>query len=350
MKTKTKLRIGFIGAGDVVTRFHLPGWGRLTHVQYVAVADVREARVREVAEKHGIPHVFTDYRRLLERDDIDAVDICVPNQMHTPVTLAALAAGKHVLCEKPLATTSAEVEAIIAAGKAANRLVCVMQNHRYRGITKAIKQWAAEGNLGQPYYARAWALRRNYLPCAPGFICRDLSGGGVCMDMGVHCLDVLMYLLDFPEPVAVTGHSGAFLAKGDLMPGGWGEWDRTTFDVEDFACGMVRFANGMMLSLETSWLAHIPERETISCMILGTQAGVSWPSGIVATAKDRQLVDLTLEPLPELERGHWSVIEEFADALLNGKPSPVPPEQSLKSIRILDGVYRSQREGREVAV
>jgi predicted dehydrogenase len=345
-----KLRIGFIGAGDVVTRFHLPGWGRLDHVEYVAAADTREARVREVAEKYGIPQVFTDYRRLLEIKDIDAVDVCVPNQFHAPVTLAALGAGKHVLCEKPLATTPAEVEEIIAAGKEAGRLVCVMQNHRYRGITRAIKQWIDAGNLGEPYYARAWALRRNLLPCAPGFICKELSGGGVCMDMGVHCLDVLMHLLGFPEPVRVTGHSGAFLAKSDVIPGGWGEWDRSTFDVEDFACGMVRFQSDLTLSLETSWLAHIPERETISCTILGSMAGVSWPSGVVATAQDRQLVDFTLEPLPELERGHWSVIEEFADAVVNGKPSPVPPEESLKTIRILNGVYESQRQGREVAV
>jgi predicted dehydrogenase len=345
-----RLRIGFIGAGDVVTRFHLPGWGRLEGIEYVAAADTREERVKEVADKHAIRQSFTDYRRLLDMKEIDLVDISVPNKLHAPVTLAALAAGKHVLCEKPLATSPAEVEAIIAAGKAANRLVCVMQNHRYRGMSRAVKQWIDQGHLGEPYYARAWALRRDLLPIAPGFICKDLSGGGVCMDMGVHCLDLVMYLLDFPEPITVTGHAGAFLAKEEIMPGGWGEWDRTTFDVEDFACGMVRFATGMTLSLETSWLAHIPERETISCTILGSKAGVSWPSGIVATAKDRQLVDLRLEPLAELQRGHWSVIEEFAHAVRNGKPSPVPPEESLKTIRILDGVYRSQGEGREVPV
>lgn len=343
-----KLRIGFIGAGDVVTRFHLPGWGRLRNVEYVAVADTREERVREVAEKHRIPMVFTDYRELLDLKEIDAVDVCVPNQHHAPVTLAALAAGKHVLCEKPLATTPAEVEAMIAAAKSADRLICVVQNHRYRGISRAIKQWIDAGNLGQPYYARAWALRRNYVPCTPGFISKELSGGGVCMDMGVHALDMVMHLLGFPKPVTVTGQAGVFLAKDDTIPGGWGEWDRRTFDVEDFACGMVRFAGGMMLSLETSWLAHIPEPETISCTILGTQAGVSWPSGVVATARNRKLVDLALDPLPELERGHWSVIEEFAHAVVNGKPSPVPPEESLATIRVLNGVYRSQQEGREV--
>ncbi|HOA71834.1 MAG TPA: Gfo/Idh/MocA family oxidoreductase [Phycisphaerae bacterium] len=349
MKSRT-LRIGFIGTGDVVTRFHLPGWARLGNVEYVAAADVREERVREVADRYGIPQVFTDYRRLLDLKGIDAVDVCVPNRLHGPVTLAALAAGKHVLCEKPLATTPAEVEAVIAAGKAAGRLVCVMKNHRYRGITRAIKRWIDEGNLGQPYYARAWALRRNLLPCAPGFVRKELSGGGVCMDMGVHCLDVVLHLLDFPEPVRVTGHMGTFLAKSDAIPGGWGEWDRGTFDVEDFACAMVRFESDLTLSLETSWLAHIPEQETISCTILGSKAGVSWPSGVVATARERRLMDVSLEPLPELECGHWSVIEEFADAVVNGKPSPVPPEESLKVVRILEGVYESQRQQREVAV
>jgi predicted dehydrogenase len=345
-----KLRVGFIGAGDVVTRFHLPGWHRLPGIEYVAVADVNTDRAAEVARGHGIGQVFADYHDLLDRRDIDVVDICVPNRLHALATLASLQSGKHVLCEKPLATTPDEVREVIAAARSAGRLLCAMQNHRFRGISQAVREWVAAGHLGRAYYARAWALRRNYLPCAPGFIRRELSGGGVCMDMGVHCLDLAMYLLDFPEPVAVCGMAGTFLAREPFMPGGWGEWERDGFDLEDFAAAMVRFRDGLTLSLETSWLSHIPEREVISCTLLGTRAGVSWPSGAVATVRDHQLADRVLDPLPELERGHWAVIERFADAILSGKPSPVPAEESLTVIRILDGVYRSQAEGREVAV
>src|SRR6185436_14637940 len=180
----------------------------------------------------------------------------------------------------------------------------VAQNNRYRPISQAIKRWVDAGNLGSVYYGRAWAIRRNLLPPAPGFISRKLAGGGPCMDIGVHCLDLAMWLMDFPEPVAVMGSASNHLARNGHIPGHWGEWDRNKFDVEDFACGLVRFKSGTMLSLESSWLSHIPPAEDMSCMILGTKAGVSWPSGVVASATNGTLVDSVIKPLHIREATH----------------------------------------------
>lgn len=347
MKTR-KFRVGMIGTGGIARAVHIPGWKDNPEVELVAVADVNGELAEKVAREHDIPHVFTDFRKLVKLREIDAVDICAPNRVHAPAVLAALQNGKHVLCEKPLATTPAEIEKMIQAAKKAKRLLMVGQNNRYRGISQAIKRWVEDGNLGKPYYARAWAIRRNLLPPAIGFISRKLSGGGPCMDIGVHCLDLAMWIMDFPEPVSVMGAASNQLAKSGSIPGAWGQWDVKRFDVEDFACGMVRFRNGAMLSLESSWLGHTPEPEDMSCMILGDKAGISWPSGKACTSSNGTLIDAVIKPLPMRDATHTTAIWAFYDAVVNRKPSPVPAEQALKVIKILDGIYRSQKTGREV--
>lgn len=346
--TSSKLRVAMVGAGGISRTAHIPGWKRLNDVEVVAIADVNPEAAQVTAEEFGIPNVLASYRDLIKMPEIDAIDICTPNRTHTPIVLSALAEGKHVLCEKPLAVTPGEVVSMIKAEQQARRVLMVTQNNRYRGISLAIKQWVDAGNLGDVYYARAWALRRNLLPPGAGFIQRSLSGGGPCMDIGVHILDLVMWLMDFPEPVTVTGAAMTNLAKTNIMPGAWGEWPRDKFDVEDFACGMIRFKNGTMLSLESSWLAHLPEPENMSCTLFGTKAGVSWPSGAVSSSNDGKLVDSTIEPADSSVKPHFLVIADFYDAIVNNKPSPLSADNALKVIKILDGIYRSQRIGKEV--
>ena len=347
MKSR-KLRVGLVGTGGICRGVHIPAWRDNPDVELVAACDIIPERVEAAAVEHGIPHVFTDFRKLVKLKELDVVDVCTPNRDHTPVVLAALAARKHVLCEKPLAVTPREIEKMIAAAKQARRKLMVGQNNRYRGISLALKRWIDAGNLGEAYYARAWAIRRNLLPPSESFISQAKSGGGPCMDIGVHVLDLTMWLMDFPEPVAVTGAAVNKLAKTTIMPPAWGDWDRRLYDVEDFACGMVRFANGAMLSLESSWLSHIGQEEHLNCMILGTKAGVNWPNGEIHTSSNGTLLDTQIQPIPIREQTHWTEIWDFYDAIVNNKPSPVPADQSLKVIKILDGIYRSQKTGKEV--
>lgn len=347
---KRKLRLGIVGIGGVARGAHLPVWSEHPDVEIVGLADIRPERARAAAEQYGVPKAFDDHRRLLRLPGLDAVDVCTPNMAHTSVARNALKAGKHVLCEKPLSTTPARIRSLIEAARKSRRILTVIQNHRFTGMSRAVKTWIDAGNLGKPYYARAWAIRRNLLPPSTTFISRAESGGGPCMDIGVHALDLAMWLMDFPEPISVSGTAGTHLAHTRRLPGAWGEWDRRKFDVEDFACGLVRFGNGAMLSLESSWLGHTPEPENFSCMVLGDKAGVSWPSGRVCTSNNGVILDTTLQPLPLKQQGHALEIDTFVRAVLDGRASPVPAEQTLKVIRILDGVYRSRKLGREVRV
>ncbi len=347
-KHQPPLRLGIIGCGGIMRGAHLPGWKSAGNIEIVAACDSNPDTLARFAAEFGIAHTTTDYRELATRTDIDVIDIATPNRLHTPAALAALNSGKHVLCEKPLATTTAEVRALAAAALKADRLLMTAQHMRWTPMGVACRRWVEAGNLGQVYHARIHALRRNWLPGAPTFIDDSLSGGGPCMDIGVHALDLGMWLMGNPTPVRVSGTTRVNFAKGDRIPGAWGEWDRDRFTVEDFASGFVHFDNGATMVIESSWLQHQKEREDFSAQLFGDQASLHWPSGEFQTAVNRVLVDGRLDQVEGLPPAHSGEIHAFVDAIRNGKPSPVPVAETLKVISILEAIVESGKTGREV--
>jgi predicted dehydrogenase len=349
-KTSKTLKVGLIGTGGIVRGAHLkPGWLAVPDVEIVAACDIHEPSVRKLAADFNIPHVFTDFRELLKLDEIDAVDICTPNKVHTPAVIAALEAGKHVLCEKPLAVSTAEILAMREALRKTDRILMTAQHHRFSEASVAIKAWIDTGALGEVYHTRVNATRRNLLPISPGFIDPTLSGGGPCMDIGVHALDTALWLMDFPKPVRVSGRAHTNFAKGFDMPGGWGEWDRTLFGVEDFASGYVHFDNGSTMALEASWLQH-QEKEELNATLQGKKAGIRWPSGHFHTVVNRTLIDGMVLPHAGRQPAHTEEILAFARAIRNGKASPVPIEQTIYVIAILEAIMQSSQLNQEVVL
>jgi predicted dehydrogenase len=347
---KTTLKVGLIGAGGIVRGAHLkPGWLAVPGAEVIAVCDLHEPTARALAADFNIPHVFTDFRDLLQLDEIDAVDICTPNKVHPAAVIAALEAGKHVLCEKPLAVSVEEVLSIRAALRKTDRLLMTAQHHRFSEASVAIKAWVDTGALGEVYHTRVNATRRNTLPTSAGFIDPNLSGGGPCMDIGVHALDTALWLMNFPRPVRVTGRAHTNFAKGFEMPGGWGEWDRVLFGVEDFASGYVHFDNGSTLVLEASWLQH-QEKEELNATLQGRKASIRWPTGHFHTVTNRTLIDGVVLPHSGRKPAHTEEIIAFADAVRNGKPSPVPIEQTIHVIAILEAIMKSSQLNREVEI
>jgi predicted dehydrogenase len=278
------------------------------------------------------------------------VDICTPNKVHTPAVIAALKAGKHVLCEKPLAVTVEEILAMRKALRKTDRVLMTAQHQRFSAESSAIKAWIDTGALGEVYHTRVNAIRRNWLPTSAGFIDPKLSGGGPCMDIGVHALDTALWLMGFPKPVRVSGRAHTNFAKGHDIPGAWGEWDRTLFGVEDFASGYVHFSNGSTLVLEASWLQHQGENEVMNATLLGKKASVTWPTGKFHTVANRTLVDGQLHPHQNRKPAHTEEIIAFAQAIRSGKPSPVPIEQTINVIAILEAIMKSSELNQEVAV
>lgn len=341
-------RVGIIGGGGIARGAHLPAWQARPGVEIVGVVDPVEASANETAALVGAA-AFTEVGPLLDLG-LDAVDICTPNRTHAPLALAALAAGCHVLCEKPLATTTAEVRTMGEAADAAGKILCTMQNHRSRGETLALRAWRQAGHLGEVYHARVRAMRRALLPPRAGFINPELSGGGPCLDIGVHALDAAMWVMGFPQPVRVSGVTKVNFAHGHKIPGAWGEWDRAAFGVEDFAAGFVHFENGATLTLETSWLGHQRMKEDFSFELFGTEAGIQWPSGEFATVQAGQFVEGQLTSAQPATKGHADQIAQFHHACVTGGGSPVPWTESIQVIAILESIYASQQAGREIEI
>jgi predicted dehydrogenase len=349
------LNIGIIGVGGIA-KAHMPGWIDGDRTTVVAGADLDEAALTAWGDQHDVARRYADAMQLIADDDIDVVDICVPNRFHAPLAIAALEAGKHVLCEKPLAPTVDEVKQIIAARDKAGKLVMTAQHFRYEKAALALKTEADAGALGEVYYGRAQWLRRGQVPNGPGFLDKEKSGGGPCIDIGVHVLDLALHLMGQPTPTSVTGISVTKLMN---KPGAFSMWGlenlpHVEHSVEDFAAGMIRFANGAALSLEASWMLHHQQddgrNETMKLSLYGDKAGAVWPEARLHwTDNDKKrLYDVKLGALDDRIPPHARECMAFADAIENNEPSPVPPEESLNLIAILDGLYTSAQTGHEV--
>jgi predicted dehydrogenase len=319
-------------------------------VRLVAVCDVDEAALAGAAAEFGAAHT-TDYRRLLERDEVEVVDVCTPNYLHMQPVLDAFAAGKHVFCEKPLAMDAAQGARMVAAGRAAGRQLGVGLNLRFAAGPQAVKRFVDDGRLGRVYYARAHALRRRGIPGWGTFTQKDKQGGGPLIDIGVHILDLTLWLMGFPEPVSVTGQTYAEFGPREGVVGLLGPWDPKAFTVEDFAAGFVRLAGGATLSLESSFAANIaaPQFHT---SLMGTEGGAYLePNNDAATRLFREesgaLTDTGLPFLPTVHT-YDAELRAFIEAVRDGAPVPVPGEQALAVTRILDALYRSAETGREV--
>jgi predicted dehydrogenase len=359
-----KLRVGIIGTGMIATAGHIPAWGDLKDdVEVVGVADILEDRAQLVARTYGIPGAYGDWRKMLAELRPDVVSVCTPNVYHKEQTIACLKAGAHVLCEKPVATCSADATEMFDAAQAAGRILFVGQSARFTPRSRAAKEIVVAGRLGEVYYAETYYLRRRGVPTWGQFHMKEHSGGGPVYDLGVHAIDLLYWLMGSPKVVAVTGQtwtkfgnkqeglvtsladSGAPL--GVLTPRPYNPRD---FDVEDMAAGLIRLTGGAMVAFKTSWAANIPEN-TGTTMILGTQGGlVLDPLTLVTNMGSYQVNVVPHVPGGRKVEfsGHWDETAHFVNVIRGKEELAVKPEEVLNVIRTLDALYQSAREGREI--
>ena len=343
------LKVGVIGVGGIAGT-HFPGWAESPVAEVIALSDIDAKTLKRVGQAQGVDLLYEDSKELIASPDIDIVDICTPNMYHTPLTVAALKAGKHVICEKPLAPAPKDIKKMIAARDESGKLLMTAQHFRFQGTAQALKAELDTGLLGEIYHARSWMLRRSAAPVRPGFILKKHSGGGPCIDIGVHILDLTLWMMGNPKPVAVSGITQDKLAHQKGAFSNWGGPIPRSFDVEEFAAAFVRFDTGATLVIEVSWLLHHKTSgEDMQMWLYGDRGGAHWPSNEILSANNdtRQLLDTQLQNAPG-GAPHAKECIAFADAVANGKPSPVPAEQSLDVIAILDGLYRSAKAGKEV--
>ena len=349
-----KLKVGIVGVGGIA-RSHLPGWAASENAELVAGSDVNEKVLKSWGKQQGVTRLVTDPKDLFKDPDIDIIDVCTPNNYHAPLAIAALNAGKHVICEKPLAPNPAQIKKMIAARDKSGKLLMTAQHFRFLGKSKAMKAELDTGALGDIYHARSWMLRRSGAPVRPGFIMKQHSGGGPCIDIGVHILDLTLWFMGNPRPVAVSGVARAEIAhqKGAFTNMDGKARIPKNYDVEDFAAAFVRFENGATMILEVSWLLHHNTMgEDMQMWLYGTKGGSHWPNCEIFQSDNatKQHYNRTLMNTRDQLEAHAQECVEFAQAIVDGAPSPVPAEQSMQVMAILDGIYRSQKSRKEVKI
>jgi predicted dehydrogenase len=343
--------VGIIGSGGIAQGAHMPGYKALENegVRIIAVADAFPATAKAAAEKFEVPHQFSDYKQLLAMDEIDVVSVCTPNYLHKQPTVDALNAGKHVLVEKPMAMDAREGQEMVETARKSGKKLQVGFMTRFSSQAQALKRFIDAGDMGEIYYARAQALRRRGIPGWGVFIEKDKQGGGPLIDIGVHILDLTLFLMGHPKPTHVSGITYAKFGKRADVLGLMGQWDPKKFTVEDFAVGFVRFANGATLTLESSFVANMEQNDLFNTQLFGTEGGCQYSPIKMFFEKNKTLVDATPVFLPSV-RTHEAEIRAFVEAVREDKPVPVSGEQALQVTQIIDGIYRSAEEGREVAI
>ncbi len=355
MSNTSKLRTAVIGVG--VGWNHIEGYQSDPDCELVALCDVNPTALNAMGDKYHIPENqrYTDYKALLASKEIDAVSIALPNFLHEPVAIEAFASGKHVLSEKPLASTVEAGQRILDASEAAKKTLMVCYNHRYRPEIVWLKRQIALGEFGHIYAAKAGWMREGWIPThGAWFTQKERSGGGALIDLGVHVLDLALWLKGYPKPVAVSGAAFAEF-------GGRGQKTRprnikpAAFDVDDSGFGFVRFEDNSVLQFESAWATHRePNTDAYFVRLFGSEAGANFytaaPNG-ETVALFKYVSDQPSTIIPRLQTGvsgHRTAVHHFVDCIVNGKTPESPGEHGMIGLKIIDAIYRSSKEGREI--
>ena len=353
--TGKPIGIGVIGTGGIAQSVHLPAYKKLQDegkVKIVALCDIKPDKLAEANGKFGPAECFEDYKALLAHPEIDAVDVCTPNYMHTPPVVEAFAAGKHVICEKPISINSKLGQEMVAAAEKAGKKFQVGLNMRFGAGPQAIKRLADKGKFGDIYYARAQALRRRGVPMWGVFTEKDKQGGGPLIDIGVHILDMTLWLMGHPKPVSVSGTAATKFGHRSGFVNLFGKpWDPNNFTVEDFASGYVKFENGASLVLESSFVLNL-DKERFETSLFGTEGGVfldlhNDANTRLYTEEAGTLIDSQPVFLPGVAT-HEAEIRSFVQSIIDDTPVYVPGHEAQMVSQILDALYESSDTGKEV--
>ncbi len=345
---KKQLRVGVIGLG--VGRAHIKGFQEHSRVEVAAIADPDTSRLQEVGDEYGVAGRYESAALMLRKEKLDVVSVATPNKFHKPLTIAALKAGCHVLCEKPMAMSAIEARQMLAAARKAKRRIMINFSYRFNDQSQALKKQVDDGVLGDIYFGRTVWHRRRGMPKFGGwFGQKAMAGGGPLIDLGVHRLDLALWLMGYPRPTWVMGSTYNPIATAIAKR------ERKKFDVEDMAVGLIKFANGATLEVEASWAANIREKELMQTRLLGTRGGLmqfNVEEGYKFEAEIYQercgdQFDVKLHGVKPLG---MSAMGHFADAILANRPHIATGEEGLIVMELLDALYKSAKTGRPVKV
>jgi predicted dehydrogenase len=356
---KETILVGIIGTGGIAHGKHMPALAKVEGVEMTAFCDIEEGKARSAAMQFGTSDakVYTDYKELLADPTIDVVHVLTPNDSHAEISIAALEAGKHVMCEKPMAKKAADARRMLDAAKRSGKKLSIGYQTRQSAESQYLKKACEAGELGEIYYAKALALRRRAVPTWGVFLDAEKQGGGPLIDIGTHALDLTLWMMDNYKPKSVMGSVYRKLGDNPNSANAWGPWDPTKFTVEDSAFGFITMQNGATIVLEASWAINLVDVGEAQCVLAGTKGGADMKQGLRINGEknstlfvqnvqtggggvafyDSKGLDLALE-----EARTW------INAVRNDTDPVVLPEQALVVSEILEAIYDSAKTGQPV--
>ena len=350
--TGKKFRVAIIGCGGI-SGTHMDAYRRIPEVEVVAGVDILPERLKAFKERWGVTKLYKDWKKMLKEVQPDGVSVCTPNAVHAAPTIDAANAGCHVVVEKPMAMNPAECERMIAAAKKNKKKLTIGFQFRYHPNTQFLKRARDNGEFGDIMFMKCLALRRRGIPNWGVFGQKKKQGGGPMIDIGVHVIEMAHYFMGSPKPVAASGNIWTYMGnKPSKVVSPWPGWDYKTYTVEDLAVGQIRFANGALLQIEASFVAHI-ERDFWNFIFMGTKGGGQWDPTSIYTDRHDTMVNFTphflggqagFDTLFHLKLSNW------VNGCIKGTPLEAPGEAGLAVQKMLDGVYRSAAAGKEVTI
>ncbi len=357
---KKVYRIGIIGCGGIANQKHMPALKQLDNVEMVWFCDIIRERAEKAAKEYGTPDakVTEDYRDVLADKTVDAVHVLTPNREHSFITIDALEADKHVMCEKPMAKTYAEGKKMVEAARRTGKTLSIGYQSRHRADSLYLKKMIENGELGEIYFARGEALRRRGVPTWGVFLDAEAQGGGPLIDIGTHALDLTLWEMDNYDVDYVVGSSYRKLGDNENAANIFGSWDPKEYTVEDSAFGFIKMKNGATIILESSWALNILEPREAQCTLCGTLAGADFHDGLRINGEKYSKM-YTTQPLlgggevaffegGDNERPEVREARCFYEAVENGTEPVVTPEQALVVTRVLEAIYKSAETGKPV--
>ncbi len=358
MENNHVVKAAVIGCGGIANGKHLPALKKLPDVSVVAFCDIKPERAEKAAREYGAEgaKVYTDYKALLADPEIETVHVCTPNRSHSFITVDALEAGKHVICEKPMAINSTEAKKMLDAAKRTGKVLTIGYQGRQRNDSLYMKREADEGTFGDIYYANAIAIRRRAVPTWGVFLDEYEQGGGPLIDIGTHALDLTLWIMNNYKPKYCVGTVYHKLNKDTNSANAWGDWDPAKFTVEDSAFGFIVMENGATIMLRSSWaLNTLDVREAVTS-VCGTKAGGDMLDGgvtINGVRNGRQYrtdVSMKAGSVDFFSGAAGDNPEDrearlFYNAVKYGTKPSVDPEEAYCVTRILEGIYTSAKTG-----
>lgn len=349
-----KLKVGIIGCGGIANGKHMPAIKKIKETEMVAFCDIIKKRAKKAAKEYGTKNakVYEDYKKLLQDESIDTVHVLTPNDSHAPITVAALDAGKDVMCEKPMAKTAAGAKKMVNAAQKTGNILTIGYQNRYRPDSQYLHKCCRDGELGDIYFAKAHAIRRTAVPTWGVFIDEEAQGGGPLIDIGTHALDLTLWMMDNYNPQYVVGSTFRKLAENEekSKANSFGPWDTDEFTVEDSAFGFIVMEDGANIILESSWALNTLDTGEAQTTLCGTEGGADMRDGLRING---QRHGKHYKEMPQLGPGGVDFYEgeeekpadigaqTFYNAVINGKELVVKPEQALVVTEILEAIYES---------